>query len=106
MYQVTKRDGRTVDFNLNRIANAITKAFDATEMPYTPDIINLLSLQVTADYADKVKDNAISVETIQDSVEKVLQRAGYADVAKAYILYRKNREKLRTMNSTILDSAI
>ena len=103
MYQVTKRDGRTVDFNLNRIANAITKAFDATEMPYTPDIINLLSLQVTADYADKVKDNAISVETIQDSVEKVLQRAGYADVAKAYILYRKNREKLRTMNSTILD---
>ncbi len=103
MYQVTKRDGRTVDFNLNRIANAITKAFDATEMPYTPDMINLLSLQVTADYAGKVKDNAISVETIQDSVEKVLQRAGYADVAKAYILYRKNREKLRTMNSTILD---
>ena len=103
MYRVTKRDGRTVDFNLTRIANAITKAFEATQMPYTPDIINLLSLQVTADYAGKIVDNAIEVESIQDSVEAVLQRAGYADVAKAYILYRKNREKLRSMSSTILD---
>ena len=103
MYKVTKRDGRTVDFNITRIANAITKAFDATQIPYNPDIINMLSLQVTSDYACKVMDNAIEVESIQDSVEAVLQRAGYADVAKAYILYRKNREKLRSMSSTILD---
>ncbi len=103
MYKVTKRDGRTVDFNITRIANAITKAFDATQIPYNPDIINMLSLQVTSDYACKVMDNAIEVESIQDSVEAVLQRAGYSDVAKAYILYRKNREKLRSMSSTILD---
>ena len=103
MYQVTKRDGRLVDFNITRIVNAITKAFEATQIPYTPDIINMLSLQVTADYAPKIVDNAIEVESIQDSVEAVLQRAGYADVAKAYILYRKNREKLRSMSSTILD---
>ena len=103
MYQVTKRDGRTVDFNITRIANAITKAFEATQIPYNPDIINMLSLQVTADYAGKIMDNTIEVESIQDSVEAVLQRAGYADVAKAYILYRKNREKLRSMSSTILD---
>ena len=103
MYQVTKRDGKTVDFNITRIANAITKAFEATGIPYNPDIINMLSLQVTADYAGKIMDNAVSVESIQDSVEAVLQRAGYADVAKAYILYRKNREKLRSMSSTILD---
>ncbi len=103
MYKVTKRDGRTVDFNITRIANAITKAFDATQIPYNPDIINMLSLQVTSDYACKVMDNAIEVESIQDSVEAVLQRAGYAEVAKAYILYRKNREKLRSMSSTILD---
>ena len=103
MYKVTKRDGRSVDFNITRIANAITKAFDATQIPYNPDIINMLSLQVTSDYACKVMDNAIEVESIQDSVEAVLQRAGYADVAKAYILYRKNREKLRSMSSTILD---
>ena len=103
MYQVTKRDGRIVDFNITRIANAITKAFEATSVPYNADIINLLSLQVTADYATKIIDNRIGVEAIQDSVEAVLQRAGYADVAKAYILYRKNREKLRSMSSTILD---
>ena len=103
MYKVIKRDGRTVDFNITRIANAITKAFDATEIPYNPDIINMLSLQVTADYACKIMDDQVGVEAIQDSVEAVLQRAGYADVAKAYILYRKNREKLRSMSSTILD---
>ena len=103
MYQVTKRDGKTVDFNITRIVNAITKAFEATQIPYNPDIINMLSLQVTADYAGKIMDNAVSVESIQDSVEAVLQRAGYGDVAKAYILYRKNREKLRSMSSTILD---
>ena len=103
MYKVIKRDGRAVDFNITRIANAITKAFEATKIPYNPDIINLLSLQVTADYAEKIKDDAVSVESIQDSVEAVLQRAGYEKVAKAYILYRKNREKLRSMSSTILD---
>ena len=103
MYQVIKRDGRKADFDLSRIANAITKAFDATEIPYNTDIINLLALQVTADYAGKVKNNEIGVEDIQDSVEAVLQRAGYAAVAKSYILYRKNREKLREMRSTVLD---
>ncbi len=103
MYKVTKRDGRVVDFDIARIASAITKAFEATQIPYHPDIINMLSLQVTADYARKITDGTISVESIQDSVESVLQRAGYADVAKAYILYRKNREKLRSMSSTILD---
>lgn len=103
MYRVVKRDGRSVEFDLSRISNVITKAFDATGLPYHPDIIHLLSLQVTADYSSKIAEDQISVEAIQDSVEAVLQRAGYVDVAKAYILYRKNREKLRNMSSTILD---
>ena len=103
MYKVIKRDGHTAEFNISRISNAIMKAFDATGIPYTPDVIDLLALQVTADYAGKIRDERIGVETIQDSVEAVLQRAGYAEVAKAYILYRKNREKLRNMSSTILD---
>ena len=103
MYQVIKRDGRRVDFDLARIANAITKAFDAAKIPYNTAIIDLLALQVTADYAGKVRNNEIGVEDIQDSVEAVLQRAGYAAVAKSYILYRKNREKLREMRSTVLD---
>ena len=103
MYQVTKRDGRVVDFNIARISNAITKAFEATDVPYNADIISMLSLLVTSDYTAKIKDGSIDVESIQDSVEAVLQRAGYDKVAKAYILYRKNREKLRSMSSTILD---
>ncbi len=103
MYQVVKRDGRIVDFDLSRIQSAISKAFHATQIPCDDSILDLLCLQVTADYVDKIRNDRISVETIQDSVEAVLERAGYAQVAKAYILYRKNREQLRSIRSTVLD---
>ena len=103
MYQVVKRNGEVSDFTLTRISDAIMKAFVATEMDYTNDIIDLLALRVTADFQSKVKDGKITVEDIQDSVEKVLEQAGYVEVAKAYILYRKQREKMRVMKSTILD---
>ena len=101
--QVIKRNGERADFTLTKINDAIMKAFRATQMNYTNDIIDLLALRVTADFQDKVKDGGIQVEDIQDSVEKVLGQAGYEEVAKAYILYRKQREKMRTMTSTILD---
>ena len=103
MYQVLKRDGQVADFNISKISTAITKAFEAQNKNYNSDIIDLLSLKVTADYEPKIKNNTVSVEDIQDSVESVLVQAGYADVAKAYILYRKQREKIRNMKSTILD---
>ncbi len=103
MYQVVKRDGKVTDFNISKISVAITKAFEATHKEYNPDIIDLLALKVTADYQDKISDGKISVEQIQDSVEDVLSKTGYADVAKAYILYRKQREKIRNLNSTMLD---
>ena len=103
MYQVVKRDGQVAEFNLTKISAAITKAFEATHKEYNPDIIDLLALRVTADYQDKIHDGKVSVEQIQDSVEDVLSQAGYADVAKAYILYRKQREKIRNLNSTMLD---
>ncbi len=103
MFQVIKRDGEKVDFTLTKINDAIMKAFHATQMQYSNDIVDLLALRVSADFQDKVKDGSIHVEDIQDSVEKVLGQAGYEEVAKAYILYRKQREKMRTMKSTILD---
>lgn len=103
MYKVIKRDGSAVDFNITKISGAIAKAFEALDKEYNPDIIDLLALKVTADYSPKVKDGRITVEEIQDSVEAVLVQAGYADVAKCYILYRKQREKLRNMQSTMLD---
>lgn len=102
MYRVVKRDRTIVDFDITKIKSAITKAFEAQKVPYNPDIIDLLALKVTADFARKVKDGFIEVEEIQDSVETVLIQAGYADVAKCYILYRKQREKVRNLK-TILD---
>ncbi len=103
MFQVIKRDGEETDFALAKISDAIIKAFNATDVQYTNDVVDLLALRVTADFQSKVKENKIQVEDIQDSVEKTLEQAGYTEAAKAYILYRKQREKLRTMKSTILD---
>ena len=103
MYRVVKRDGKAVDFDLKKISDAITKAFEACKKDYHPDVINLLALRVTSDFASKVKDEKISVEEIQDSVEKTLSEAGYPDVAKAYILYRKQREKTRNISASMLD---
>ena len=103
MFQVIKRDGSKADFTLTKINDAIMKAFTATQMSYNNDIIDLLALRVTADFQKKVENDEIHVEDIQDSVERVLGQTGYEEVAKAYILYRKQREKMRAMKSTILD---
>lgn len=104
MYEVVKRDGKVVDFDLEKIAKAIKKAFDATEgINYHPSIIENLALRVTAEFQKKIVDDKISVEDIQDSVETVLVNTGYDKVAKNYILYRKQREKARNIESTMLD---
>ena len=103
MYKVIKRDNKIVDFDLSKITEAIKMAFEATKKDYHPSVIDLLALKVTADFAPKVVDGKIAVEDIQDSVEDVLIQTGYGDVAKAYILYRRQREKLRRVKSTILD---
>ena len=103
MYQVLKRDGGTVEFEISKISAAMLKAFEAVGRNTHPSVINMLSLQVSADFEPKIKDDKIAVEDIQDSVEKVLSETGYADVAKAYILYRKQREKVRNVNSALLN---
>ena len=103
MIQVVKRDGETAEFCLIKITEAIKKAFRATGNEFNDEILELLSLRATADFQPRMKDGSISVEEIQDSVEHVLEQTGYTDVAKAYILYRKQREKIRNMKNTILD---
>ena len=103
MYTVIKRDGKEVNFDLSKIRNAITKAFDACEMNYHPDTVDFLALKVTSDFEQKIADGKITVEAIQDSVESVLIKSGYDSVAKAYILYRKQREKFRNLSTTLLD---
>ncbi len=103
MYQVVKRDGKVVEFDITKIAAAIQKAFEATNTEYNESVIDFLALKVSADFLPKIKDGKVAVEDIQDSVEAVLSRGGYETVAKAYILYRKQREKIRNTRSTFLD---
>ena len=103
MYRVVKRDGRIVDFEISKIANAMKKAFDATETNYNQSVIDFLAVMVTADFQPKITDELIHIEDIQDSVESVLSRSGYENVAKAYILYRKQHENLRAVSDTVLD---
>ena len=103
MYKVRKRDGKIVPFEIEKIKDAIIKAFEAEEVSYDDNVIDFIALKVTAAFAPNVKDNIVDVEVIQDKVEEVLSQAGYTGVAKAYILYRKLHEKQRAMQSTILD---
>ena len=103
MYRVTKRDGKVADFDIAKISDAIRKGFEACERQFNDNIIDFLALKVTSDFEPKIENDLVAVEDIQDSVETVLVQAGYADVAKAYILYRRQREKLRNLKSTILD---
>lgn len=103
MYKVIKRDGKVTDFDIAKITIAITQAFESVQRQYHPSVIDMLALRVTSDFEPKIKEECIHVEDIQDSVEDVLIQADYADVAKSYILYRKQREKIRNMRSTILD---
>ena len=103
MFRVLKRNNEEVSFDITKIQTAIKKAFEAVKRQYSDDVIELLALRVTANFEPKIKDGKIAVEDIQDSVEVVLIQASYDDVAKAYILYRKQHENLRNVNSTILD---
>ena len=103
MYQVSKRDGSVAEFEISKISAAISKAFAALEKNSHPSVIDMLALRVTASFEAKVQNGLIAVEDIQDCVEQVLSEAGYADVAKAYILYRKQREKVRNVNSALLN---
>ncbi len=103
MYKVIKRDGKLVNFDLSKISTAITQAFEACRRQFNDDIIDFLALKVTAEFEPEIKDEKISVEHIQDSVESVLIKAGYSDVAKAYIIYRRQREKIRNISATMVD---
>ena len=103
MYRVVKRDGTIKDFDINKIINAISRAFVAVNKDSNPSIIDFLALKVTAHFQNKINEGTITVENIQDSVETVLIQAGYDDVAKAYILYRRQHENVRRAKNTFLD---
>ena len=100
MLKVVKRDGSIVAFDIKKIQAAMLKAFQSLNKDTNADIIELLSLRVTSLFDSKIQNQKIQVEDIQDCVEQTLSVSGYAEVAKAYILYRKQRENVRKIQST------
>ena len=103
MLKVRKRDESIVPFDLKKIQNAISRAMSAEHKVVAPEVIELLALRVTSDFTNKIVDETIGVEDIQDSVEIVLVQAGYVDVARSYMDYRKKHMELRQVKSTELD---
>ncbi|MCQ3034763.1 MAG: ribonucleoside triphosphate reductase [Bacilli bacterium] len=103
MFQLRKRDGKVEEFDIKKIEAAIEKAFQGSGKPFTEDIIQLIALKSTAYFSDKVRDNVVELEDVQDAVEFSLVQAGYIDVAKSYIIYRKKHDELRQMKATELD---
>ena len=103
MLQIRKRDGTLQEFDLKKIENAISRAFAAEHKFFNEDIIQMLALRVTADFNKKIVDGIVSIEDIQDSVEVVLVQAGYVDVARSYIIYRKQHQAMRDIKNTTVD---
>ena len=103
MLQIRKRDGTLQEFDLKKIENAIQRAFAAEHKFFNEDIIQMLALRVTADFNKKIVDGIVSIEDIQDSVEVVLVQAGYVDVARSYIIYRKQHQAMRDIKNTTVD---
>ena len=103
MLNIRKRDGALEEFKLDKVSKAIEKAFMAEHKFYNDDIINMLSLRVAATMNSKIHNDVIDIEDVQDSVEVTLIQAGYVDVARSYMLYRKARANLREQKATDLD---
>lgn len=92
-----KRTGQIVDFDLEKIGNAIKKAFDSKQVEYDPAIVESVDKLISLTYTNV----PVSVETIQDYVERALMQFGYYDIAKTFILYREQRKSTRFVKERI-----
>ena len=103
MLKILKRNGNVEPFDIQKIEKAIEKAFIAEHKVYSNDVIQMLALRTVAIFNGKAKNETIGVEDVQDAVEIALVQAGFVDVAKSYIIYRKQHQNLRDMKNTQLD---
>ena len=99
--KIIKRDGRTVDFDVNKIADAIYKAAKVLGGK-DKDMAMYLARQVELYLAEIRHNDTPTVEQIQDAVEKVLIENGHARTAKEFILYRAERTRVRDMNTRLM----
>lgn len=95
--KVQKKTGQIVDFDLEKIGNAIKKAFDSKQVEYDPAIVESVDKSISLTYTNV----PVSVETIQDYVERALMQFGYYDIAKTFILYREQRKSTRFVKERI-----
>lgn len=94
---IIKRNGSREGFDRTKIRNAVRKAFEAVGEPYTGTVLDYITEQVTGEIDEK---KIVEIEDIQDIVEMKLIKAGYHDVARAYIKYRYKRQLARRQNTT------
>jgi len=100
---IKKRDGRIVGFDIGKISEAINKSFNATHRPGTDELSEKLAMEVVSIL--ELEGNEVpEVEHIQDIVEKVLMDNGYVSTAKAYILYRGERNRVRQMKTRLMQT--
>lgn len=94
--RVRSRDGKELrEFDLSRITNAMKKAFDAAEIPVTPDVLNQIGIRAYANAKSEIHDGILDVESIQDAVEDALVECGFRVVKKLYNAKRRERASVR-----------
>ena len=100
---IRKRDGRVVPFELDKIEHAVMKAFEASGSAKGEETAKLISQQVEKELDNNENISGTpSVEEVQDTVERVLIEKGFVRTAKAYILYRAERSRVREMNTRLM----
>lgn len=95
--KVLKRNGQLMDFDLNKIETAVRKAFESQGVEYDDTIVTEVKMWLDC----AMLENPISVEKIQDMVERSLMQSGHCDVAKAFILYRQQHQEARFIRERI-----
>jgi len=100
--KVLKRDGRSVEFDREKIKNAVMAAFNEIDGEVTQEAKNKAS--EIASYINNIEEKSISVEKIQDIVEEKLMASKRKDIARAYIIYRNDRTRVREQNTNLMKS--
>jgi len=100
---IKKRNGKIENFQIDKIQKAIQKGFEATQSAYNEDILQLLALRAVSKSQNQMIKGVIDIETLQDNVEVVLEESGFTEVAKAYIIYRKQHQNIRELTKDMLN---
>ena len=102
MTKVIKRDGRKVDFDRNKIIKAVLAAFDEVDAEITPEAKRKAT--VITNHIESLNKKSMNVEDIQDIIETMLMDGKRKDVARAFVIYRNDRTRVREQNTNLMKS--